>query len=131
METGAVGRTQWATYLWPGLPQLWARGSWSALAVAVGFAALVNLALLSSLVWNELLAPSVRSACWMAVMAIWGSSAALCYGWDRRKQAIGGQSPPAKRRFGEALDHYLKGEPAPRWMTDGVPFLRKGREKPN
>lgn len=96
-------------YLWPGLPWLWARGSWSALAVAVGFAALVNLALLSSLVWSELLAPSVRTACWAAVVAIWGSSATLCYGWDRRRQAADGQSGPADRCLEEALDHYLKG----------------------
>jgi tetratricopeptide (TPR) repeat protein len=109
METGAVGRRQWLVYLWPGLPWLWARGSWSALAVAVGFAALVNLALLSSLVWSELLAPSVRTACWTAVVAIWGSSAALCYGWDRRRQCAGGQAVRAERRFEEALGHYLQG----------------------
>ena len=109
METGAVGRRQWATYLWPGLPRLWTRGSWSALAVAAGFAALVNLALLSTLVWSELFAPEVRTACWTAVAAIWGGSAALCYGWDRRRQAAGGQSRPAERSFEEALDHYLQG----------------------
>ena len=109
METGAVGRRGWLRYLWPGLPWLWAHGSWSALAVAVGFAALVNLAILSSLVWSELLAPSVRTACWTAVVAIWGSSAALCYGWDRRRQAADDQSGPEQRCFDEALEHYLKG----------------------
>jgi hypothetical protein len=25
------------------------------------------------------------------------------------------------------VDHYLKGAPAPTWMTDGVPQTRKGR----
>ena len=29
-------------------------------------------------------------------------------------------------RFYEFFDHYLKGAPAPKWMTDGVPFLKKG-----
>ena len=29
-------------------------------------------------------------------------------------------------RFFEFFDHYLKGEPAPKWMTEGVPFLEKG-----
>jgi hypothetical protein len=24
------------------------------------------------------------------------------------------------------FDHYLKGEPAPKWMTEGVPQVRKG-----
>jgi len=28
-------------------------------------------------------------------------------------------------RFFEFFDHYLKAEPAPDWMTDGVPFIRK------
>lgn len=28
-------------------------------------------------------------------------------------------------RFFQFFDHYLKGEPAPKWMTDGVPFLKK------
>lgn len=109
METGAVGRRLWLAYLWPGLPRLWARGSWSALAVAVGFAALVNLALLSSLVWSELLAPSVRTACWTAVALVWGISAVFCYGWDRRGQAAGARSGVAQGRFDEAMGHYLQG----------------------
>ena len=28
-------------------------------------------------------------------------------------------------RYFEFFDHYLKGAPAPTWMTDGVPFLVK------
>jgi dipeptidyl aminopeptidase/acylaminoacyl peptidase len=31
-------------------------------------------------------------------------------------------------RMRQYFDHFLKGEPAPPWMTEGVPFLRKGRE---
>jgi dipeptidyl aminopeptidase/acylaminoacyl peptidase len=33
-------------------------------------------------------------------------------------------------RYYEFFDHYLKGEAAPKWMTDGVPYLVKesGRE---
>jgi dipeptidyl aminopeptidase/acylaminoacyl peptidase len=29
-------------------------------------------------------------------------------------------------RFFEFFNHYLKGEPAPEWMAEGVPFLEKG-----
>jgi dipeptidyl aminopeptidase/acylaminoacyl peptidase len=29
-------------------------------------------------------------------------------------------------RYFEFFNHYLKGEPAPGWMTEGVPFLDKG-----
>jgi dipeptidyl aminopeptidase/acylaminoacyl peptidase len=29
-------------------------------------------------------------------------------------------------RFFEFFNHYLKGAPAPKWMTEGVPFIKKG-----
>jgi dipeptidyl aminopeptidase/acylaminoacyl peptidase len=32
-------------------------------------------------------------------------------------------------RMKQYFDHYLKGEPAPPWMTDGVPFLNRPREQ--
>ena len=28
-------------------------------------------------------------------------------------------------RYFEFFDHYLKGAPAPKWLTEGVPFLKK------
>ena len=28
-------------------------------------------------------------------------------------------------RFMEFFDHYLKGAPAPTWLSDGVPYLKK------
>lgn len=34
-------------------------------------------------------------------------------------------------RMKQFFDHYLKGEPAPGWMTDGVPFIKKGLVPPN
>ena len=33
-----------------------------------------------------------------------------------------------QRRMREFFDHYLKGSPAPKWMTDGLPYLDRGRE---
>ncbi len=30
-------------------------------------------------------------------------------------------------RFFEFFNHYLKGEPAPKWMSEGVPFLKKNQ----
>ncbi|HEX5071418.1 MAG TPA: prolyl oligopeptidase family serine peptidase, partial [Vicinamibacterales bacterium] len=32
-------------------------------------------------------------------------------------------------RYFEFFNHYLKGAPAPKWLTDGVAFLDKGRDK--
>ena len=31
-------------------------------------------------------------------------------------------------RMKQFFDHYLKGTPAPTWMTDGVPQVKKGQE---
>jgi hypothetical protein len=28
-------------------------------------------------------------------------------------------------RFIELFDHYLKGAPAPKWLSEGVPYLKK------
>jgi len=103
-----MGRTPWPMYLWPGLPQIAREGSWAALAVAIGFAALVNLALMATLLWSELFTPEVRNLVWMAVLAIWGGSAAVCYRWDRR-HAAQREAGPADDAFIEARDHYLKG----------------------
>jgi len=33
------------------------------------------------------------------------------------------------RRMSEYFDHHLKGAPAPKWMTDGVPYHEREREK--
>ena len=32
-------------------------------------------------------------------------------------------------RYFEFFDHYLKGAPAPKWLTEGVPFLGKDAPK--
>jgi hypothetical protein len=32
-------------------------------------------------------------------------------------------------RYFEFFDHFLKGAPAPKWMTDGVPYLVKEAER--
>ena len=103
-----MGRMPWVAYLWPGLPQMYRQGSWSALALAVGFAALVNLALAASLLWSELFAAGVRNAVWMAVVLLWGGSAGLAYWWDRRYPTPF-RGSAAEDAFPEALDHYLKG----------------------
>ncbi len=32
------------------------------------------------------------------------------------------------RRLQQFFDHYLKGDPMPKWMKQGVPMVRKGQE---
>jgi len=104
-----MGRMTWAVYLWPGLPQLWRRGAWSGLAVAVGFALLLNLALVSSLVWTELelLGSESRTYVWLAVAILWVGSAALGAASNRRRARTADGSTGGDC-FGEVLDHYLQ-----------------------
>jgi hypothetical protein len=76
--------------------------------LAVGFAALLNLALASTLLWSELFTPAIRNIVWVAVGVVWAASAILSSRWDRRQSRL--QDPsPAEDLFPVALDHYLKG----------------------
>ncbi|MBN2217385.1 MAG: tetratricopeptide repeat protein [Pirellulales bacterium] len=104
-----MGRMAWAVYLWPGLPYLWKRGAWSGLAVAVGFALALNLALVSSLVWTELepLGAGNRIYVWLGVAIFWVGSAAIGAIGDHRRDKIR-EDADADDSFAEALDHYLQ-----------------------
>lgn len=103
-----MSRRLWATYLWPGLPQVCGYGSWSGLAVAMGFAGLLNLGLAASLVWCELLTPGVRTAVWTTILAFWGVSLVFSSRADRRN-ALRQEVPQPNDTFAKAVDFYLKG----------------------
>ena len=104
-----MGRMPWAVYLWPGLPHLWRRGAWSGLAIAIGFAILLNLALVSSLIWTELelLRAGNRMTIWFFVGIAWIGSAVVGFGWERR-YAGKDKASTEDDSFGEALDEYLQ-----------------------
>lgn len=99
----------WGTYLWPGLPQAWVDGSWSALAVAVSVAALLNLALLSSFVWTELVAWQVRNGLWIALCGVWLGAGVMSAVWTRRR-AFGSEEDRSGVDFAEAVQYYLTGD---------------------
>ena len=103
-----MGKMPWGTYLWPGLSLIWRHGSWLGLAIAVGFTALVNLALASSILWSELLTGGVRSLIWAIVGGIWAVSAIFASRWDSR-DVRPQKAPPREDCFAQAMDHYLKG----------------------
>lgn len=62
-------KLHWSAYLWPGLVQVWWRGSWVGLTLAVGFTALANVLLAATLVWDEWLPPRAR---WVGLAALGG-----------------------------------------------------------
>jgi hypothetical protein len=62
---------RWIAVLWPGLPQVWLRGDWSALLLAVGFSALVNLAVIATWGWTEILTWPLLVVAWVGVVLFW------------------------------------------------------------
>lgn len=101
-------RAAWAVYLWPGLPQLWLDGAFSGLLMAIGCGALLNLLLLSSYVWSELLTPSQLSIGWIAAAAVWLLAAVVSLRGRRRRQNWK-TAPAAVDLFRSAISEYLKG----------------------
>ncbi len=101
-------RMPWAVYLWPGLPQLAGRGSWPALVVAVGAAALLNVALLGTFAWVELLTPNLRILYWLLLLIAWSGSAGLS-GWLDHRGRVAAEAEESKDLFRQSLDHYLQG----------------------
>jgi len=107
-ERKAMRKMPMATYLWPGLPQLWIHGNWSAVAVAFAAAVGLNLALLGTFAWSELFGPDLRTALWVGLGIAWGVAAAYSVVWRRRRET-GALSPAGGDPFANATDEYLKG----------------------
>ncbi len=99
-----MGRMPWATYLWPGLPQICRFGSWPGLGLAVGFAVLLNLALAGTILWDGLFTPGARKLIWAAVAITWFGSAVAA-----RLRGDAARSDPDGDPYPHALEQYLKG----------------------
>jgi hypothetical protein len=99
-------RTPWKLCLWPGLPHLWQRGAWLGLLVAIGFAVALNLLLLASFVWVELLSPGSLRLAWMGAAFVWIVSA----GWSAwfGVGATPRQVATSEAMFREALSEYIQ-----------------------
>jgi len=102
-------RTPWTTYAWPGLPQLWSNGSWSGLALAVVAAVLLDLLLLASFGWSELIDFRVRNALWLAFGVAWVVAVVWSVRQSRRR-AADERLGPRKDVFGDAQECYLRGD---------------------
>ncbi len=78
------------------------------LVQAVGFTIVVNLAVLGSLYWTELLPSGLLRLVWTAIGIFWvGSTLFSCRSDSRRE--LEPQSIKAEESFGEAIEHYLRG----------------------
>lgn len=101
-------RTPWATYLWPGLPQLWLDGAWFGLASAVAAAALVDVLLLSTLVWVEWFSPVTVKLGWLAAGVVWISAAIMTAREQAKKRHAASNSD--EDLFRRAQAEYLQGD---------------------
>ncbi len=98
-------RMPWAMYLWPGLPYVWSCGSWAGLAMAIGAAAILNVLLLITCGWTELIGSSLRISLWVAMGVAWVGAAI----WSATRSPTGAAERESDR-FAEAVDHYLRGD---------------------
>ena len=111
------------TCLWPGLSRVWFRGSWRSLLVALGFTALVNLLLATTIIWPEVASPTLRAVAFVAAAFWWVVSLTMSL---RELPEIVAVTDGDSRRdrhkglFTRAQSEYLKGN----WIeTEAV--LRK------
>jgi hypothetical protein len=120
-----VPGVRWVAILWPGLPQLWWQGAWSGLALACGFAVLLDIAILSTWVWTELLDLPFRLFAWCGVLLFWLGSAVA--GAMQMTALLRVPSTELlEDLFAGAQGEYLKGN----WFECEVAINRLLEEKP-
>lgn len=66
-----MGFARSLTLIWPGLAWLWLRGSLGGLVLAVGFAVVLDVAMLTTWIWSDLLDDQVSVGIWSAAGAVW------------------------------------------------------------
>ena len=96
------------TWLWPGLRRVWYDGDFSSLAVALAFAALLNLVVWASFVRGDAFSPAWRLAAWVSLAVFW----VLGLGAGARPQSAtgdGAQTPNHLDLFIRAQSQYLRG----------------------
>lgn len=95
--------------LWPGLPQLWRQGSWLGLAQSLAFAFLLQLTVLTSLLWPESVSWVSRAVVWFCVIGFWLLFAAPGFGRALAAWRGGFSSVDSEHLFVAAQREYLRG----------------------
>lgn len=107
MHAAVTGRYrgQWWLALWPGLAPLWFVGAWSGLGLALSFGALLNLVLITTFVYSELVTPPVRAVAWLSLAGFWAASTLASLRWRAPRQA----DRKVQDLFPHGLSEYLQG----------------------
>jgi hypothetical protein len=66
-----MGFARYLTLLWPGLPWLWLRGSAAGLVLALAFGLAVDVAVVTTWIWTELVDFRLCMGLWAATAAVW------------------------------------------------------------
>jgi hypothetical protein len=102
-------KVPWFIYLWPGLPQLLLYGNVVGCVVAILMAVILDLLLLGTFGWSELIAQNMRTALWTICGLAWLAAGI----WSMRHcqqlcSTMGGQQK--NDVFRDSLNQYLKGD---------------------
>ncbi len=71
LENGSMAPVRYLTLVWPGLPWLWLRGSLAGLVLAVAFAVTLDVAVITTFIWPDLVELSFIVAVWTAAAIVW------------------------------------------------------------
>ncbi len=97
----------WTT-IWPGLPSLW-KGQFVGLSVAVIFSQLLIIAILSTLVWPDLLPTGAKAVVCFSVALFWMAFAVPQIGSQMRRDSDLRENGDLKPLFRTAQTEYLQG----------------------
>lgn len=103
-----MSAAKWILNLWPGLSQLWWRGTWQSLSLAVAFTALLNGALLVSLLEGVSWSPWAVVGLWMGV-CIFALGSWLFHAFDPSGIDSRDTQQLRDQALSQAQEHYLKG----------------------
>jgi len=95
-------------------------GNWAALLVAVGFSALANLTLLSTVVWRDLMEPQTQLGLWVSVVICWLLGTVGSRHWKSHPTAVAAAPSASDHLFPEGLSEYLQGN----WLEAERRFRR-------
>lgn len=100
--------TQLAMWIWPGLLRLWYRGEVAAMALALSFAVLLNLSMVSSFIWPGVLGESTSGLLWLTTLTLWGVSLWRSYRF-LPELCLAQTGPVVEDLFLQAQAEYLRG----------------------
>lgn len=102
-----------AASVWPGLPRLWRHGSMLGLLEALTFAILIQVAIITTVIWPETISPASRTVVWLGVACFWLVFAAPTL-WHAARVLSGNVSADSAVRredlFHQSQREYLRGE---------------------